>query len=324
VVDAHGHLGRWLSGWIGRAEEWMAPDVGALLEMMDRCNVATIINLDGRWGRELEANLDRYDRRFPGRFATFCHVDWSELTRPGFGDRLAASLRASVASGAQGLKVWKDLGLKVRDKDGKLLLPDDSRLDALWAEAGELGIPVAIHAGDPVAFFDPVDEHNERLEELLAHPDWSFAGFGLPWFARIMEALEALIAAHPPTAFIGVHVGGYAENLGWVGRMLATYPNFSVDIAARIAELGRQPRAARDLLLRHPDRVLFGVDALPPDPELYAIYFRFLETADEQFRYAPENIPPQGRWAISGLDLPDYVLGRIYSANARRLLSATA
>ncbi len=138
-----------------------------------------------------------------------------------------------------------------------------------------------------------------------------------------LEALEALVAAHPATNFIGVHVGGYAENLGWVGRMLATYPNFSVDTAARIAELGRQPRAARDLLLSHPGRVLFGADALPPDPELYAIYFRFLETADEHFPYAPESIPPQGRWAISGLDLPDDVLGRINSANARRLLPAT-
>jgi predicted TIM-barrel fold metal-dependent hydrolase len=324
VVDAHGHLGRWLSGWVGRVAEWMAPDVGALLETMDRCNVDMIVNLDGRWGQELEANLERYDRRFPGRFATFCHVDWSESTAPGFGERLAASLRASVAVGAQGLKVWKDLGLQVRDRDGNLLLPDDSRLGALWAEAGELGIPVAIHAADPVAFFHPVDERNERLEELLAHPDWSFAELGFPWFARIMEALEALVAAHPATNFIGVHVGGYAENLGWVGRMLATYPNFSVDIAARIAELGRQPRAARDLLLSHPGRVLFGADALPPDPELYAIYFRFLETADEHFPYSPESVPPQGRWAISGLDLPDDVLGRIYSANARRLLPATA
>ena len=315
-MDAHNHLGRWLTPDRG----WAARDVGALLDAMSASNVEAIVNLDGRWGEELEANLDRYDRAHPGRFATFCHLDWTALSEPGWPDRITRDLRASAAAGARGIKVWKDLGLGLSDERDMPLLPDDGRLSNVWDTAGELRLPIVIHVADPVAFFEVVDERNERLEELLAHPEWSFSDPRFPRFERLIEALEAVVAAHPGTTFIGAHVGCYAEDLAWVRRMLSTYPNFHVDIAARIAELGRQPRAAGRLLVDHSDRVLFGIDLFPPDPADYAIYFRFLETADEYFDYATDDVPPEGRWTISGLDLPDDVLRKVYGENARRLI----
>ena len=315
AVDAHNHLGRWL----GEAGAWTV-DLAELLEVMDACNVASIVNLDGMWGEELEANLDRYDRAHPGRFVTFAHLDWRQTVEPGFGEWMAASLRDSVSRGARGLKVWKHLGLRFRDERDLLIAPDDERLDPVWAAAADLGIPVTIHLADPIAFFDPIDERNERLEELLANPDWWFGGPGLPSFDDLMVSFESLVARHPGTTFIGAHVACAAEDLGWVGRMLATYPNLHADVAARIAELGRQPRAARELILRHPDRILFGVDLFPPDREIYAVHFRFLETADEHFPYDPGDPPPQGRWAISGLDLPSDILAGVYAGNARRLI----
>jgi predicted TIM-barrel fold metal-dependent hydrolase len=316
AVDAHNHLGRWLTEWVRPAGGWMVEDVGALLALMDSLDLDAIVNLDGRWGAELEANLDRYDRAHPGRFLTFCHADWDEL------DGLVASLEASAAAGARGLKVWKDLGLGVRDDAGELLLPDDPRLAGVWAAAGELGLPVLIHTADPVAFFTPVDAANERLEELTVHPEWSFHGPEFPSFERLMEAFEAVVAAHPGTTFIGAHVACCAEDLAWVGRMLDAYPNLHLDFSARIAELGRQPRATRRLFVDHPDRVLFGTDVFPPSREAYETYFRFLETADEHFAYSPdpENPWPQGRWRISGLDLPAGTLAAIYRGNAARLL----
>jgi predicted TIM-barrel fold metal-dependent hydrolase len=317
AIDAHNHLGRWLA----EDGQWTAPDVGALLSLMDECNVGAIVNLDGRWGEELEANLDRYDRGYPGHFATFCQLDWRETRERGFEDRLAASIRDSWDAGAKGLKIWKDLGLQVRDDVGQLLMPDDERLGAVWQTVAELGMPVWIHTADPLAFFDPVDEQNERLDELLKHPEWSLADRDrFPRFERLTEALENLVGANPETMFVGAHVGCYAENLRWVTRMLDAYPNFHVDIAARIAELGRQPGAARALFLRHPDRILFGTDLFPPDASDYAIHFRFLETKDEYFPYSTEELPPQGRWAIYGLGLSDGVLRSVYAYNARRLL----
>lgn len=316
VVDAHTHLGRWLTG----DGSWMVPSVDDLLAMLDSAGVTTMVNLDGRWGDELEANLDRYDRAHPGRFVTFCHVDLTELKVPGFGERMAASLAASARAGAAGLKVWKDLGLHARDHRDELVLPDDVRLAPLWGAAAELGLPVWIHTADPVAFFEPADERNERFEQLVAHPEWSFADPRFPRFERLIAALECLVAANPDTTFVGVHAGCYPENLGWVARMLDTYPNFHVDIAARLAELGRVPRATRALILRHPDRVLFGTDDFPPAAATYATHFRFLETADEAFPHSTEDPPLMGRWTISGLDLPAEALRALYRDNAVRLI----
>jgi len=318
AVDAHNHLGRWLS------DGWMVPDVGRLVAALERLNVEAVVNLDGRWDAELEANLDRYDRAHPGRFATFCHVDWAEAVRPGFGDRLAASVRRSAAAGAAGLKVWKDLGLSVLDDHGVLLLMDDERLAPLWATAAELGLPVLVHTGDPAAFFRPVDRHNERLEELLRNPGFSLHGKPVPTLERLLDAFEATALAHPDTIFIGAHVAGAAEDLEWVRRLLDACPNVMIDLGARIAELGRQPRAARDLIVAHTDRVLFGSDVFPPRPEEYQIWFRFLETADECFSYSTAEVPPSGRWTVSGLDLPADVLAAVYAGNARRIIPRLA
>ena len=206
---------------------------------------------------------------------------------------------------------------------------DDQRLDPLWAAAGELGLPVTIHVADPIAFFEPCDGSNERWEELREHPDWHFwplrppghpEADGFPSFDELIDGLEAMVERHPETTFIGAHVGCAPEDLARVARMLAAYPNWNVDLAARIGELGRQPYAARDFICRWPDRVLFGTDA-PPDPAAWSVNFRFLETRDEHFPYDPEAGPgSQGRWAICGLRLPVDVLRLVYSDNARRLI----
>jgi predicted TIM-barrel fold metal-dependent hydrolase len=316
AVDAHSHLGRWVGG------DWSIPDVGALIGLMDVCNVKAMVNLDGMWGDELEANLDRYDRRYPGRFATFARLDGSLFARdPRFGDRLADLVRDAVARGARGLKVWKDLGLHLRDPDDRLVLPDDARLDPVWDACAEASIPVAIHIGDPIAFFEPMDATNERLEELLENPDWWYGDRSkYPSFERLGEAFEALVARRADVVFIGAHVIGCAEDLTRVGSLLETYPNVHADIAARIAELGRAPRAASELITRHPDRFLFGTDAVPPGREEYRTHFRFLETADEHFPYSSDEVPPQGRWAVSGLGLARPVLDAVYAGNAQRLI----
>lgn len=318
AVDAHNHLGRWLSPDGG----WMIPDVAALLDLLDRRGVRHVVNLDGRWGDELEENLERYDRAHPGRFSTFCHLDWTLLAEPRPTARLIASLERSAAAGAKGIKVWKDLGLHVRDARGRLVLPDDRRLLPLWEAAGSLGLPICIHTADPVAFFEPLDRHNERLDELGAMPEWWFGDRSrFPTFDRLMRSLEHLVAATPGTRFMGAHVGCNAEDLDWVDRMLTTYPNFAVDIGGRLGEIGRQPRRFRRLVLDHPDRVLFGTDCFPVDAATYALHFRFLESDDEHFPYwAWDGNPPQGRWRVSAVHLPRAVLTQVYARNAQRFL----
>jgi predicted TIM-barrel fold metal-dependent hydrolase len=314
IVDIHNHLGRWHTG------SWRVDDVEALVDLMDGAGVETIVNLDGCWTDELEANLDRYDRAHPGRFVTFARLDWTDCAEPGWPDRLAASLRDSIRRGARGLKVWKDVGLRVRDERGELLFLDDERLRDVWAVAAEAGVPVLVHTADPVAFFKPLDHTNERLEELVARPDWHFAGDEFPPLDRLLDALAAMVEANPSTTFIGAHVGCVAEDLDRVERLLDRCDNFFVDMAARIAELGRQPRRTARLIRNHPDRVLLGTDCAPPSPADYARYVRFLETEDEAFDYSDEPTPPTGRWTISGLGLPPELAAGVEGDNARRLL----
>ncbi|PZQ90848.1 MAG: amidohydrolase [Leifsonia xyli] len=319
-IDIHNHLGRWLSDDGG----WMIDDVEALLAMMDARHVETIVNLDGMWGDELDANLERYDLAHPGRFVTFCQLDWAELAADDGVERLRASLDDSAARGARGLKIWKNLGLTVRDSAGALILPDDPRIVAVVTRAGELGLPVLIHTADPKAFFEPLDARNERIDELMQMKEWWFGDPTVhPSFDGLLLAHRRLVEACPAVRFIGAHAGCAAEDLDLVERLLEDCPNYTIDIGGRMAELGRQPRRFRQLLERHPDRVLFGTDIYPATAEQYRLHFRFLETDDEAFAYAPDSeVPPQGRWTVSALGLPAEILERVYRANALRVLGA--
>ena len=212
--------------------------------------------------------------------------DWTLLAGERPTEALIASLEASAAAGARGLKVWKDLGLQVVDGDGRRVLPDDERLTEAFVAAGELGLPILVHTADPVAFFEPLDRHNERLEELAEMPAWWFGGPEHPTFDRLMAALESMVASAPGTTFIGAHVGCAAEDLDWVRRMMDEHGNFHVDLGGRLGELGRQPRRFAALVADHPDRVLFGTDSFPPEPEVFRAYYQFLESADEPNHFA--------------------------------------
>lgn len=316
AIDAHNHLGPDFGG------AWDQRPVGELLAVLDAAEVTHFVDLDGGWGEQiLDAHLRHFKAAAPERFLIFGGVEWAAWPTHGnrFAEWAAQRMRAQAARGAQGLKIWKPFGLHVRDQHGALAAVDDARLDPIWATAAELGWPVMIHVADPAAFFEPLDSVNERWEELHAHPDWQFPSPPFPPFLAIMGAFARLVERHPRTTFIGAHVGCYAENLAWVAALLDRCPNFYVDIAARLGELGRQPYATRRFCLRYADRVLFGTDA-PANRAMYQLHYRFLETDDEYFDYSLAAPPPQGRWQIYGLHLPDDVLEKIYRGNALRVL----
>lgn len=316
VIDAHNHLAEPFGGG------WDEKPVKELIDQLEAAGVEHYVDLDGGWGEEiLNRHLDHLKSAAPERFTVFGGVDWEKWPTMGssFPQWAARRLEAQAARGAGGLKVWKNFGLHVLDERGQLVRIDDHRLDVLWETCADLGLPVVIHIADPVAFFDPIDDRNERWEELGMHPDWAFPSPPFPSFISLLEAFSRLIERHPRTTFIGAHVGCYAENLAWVGSLLERCPNFNVDIAARIGELGRQPYTARRFFLQYADRILFGLD-LGPDVPSYRISYRFLETDDEYFNYNPGDIPLQGRYFIYGIHLPDEVLEKVYRKNAERLI----
>ncbi len=316
VIDAHDHLGEPFGGG------WDKKPLRELIDLLDEVNVTHYVDLDGGWGEDiLNAHLKHFKEGAPERFQIFGGVDWSKWQELGnsFPEWAAKRLHAQKERGAQGLKIWKPLGLHVKDHKGKLVDVNDERLFPIWETAGELGLPVMIHVADPVAFFDPIDETNERWEEIGANPDWAFTSPPFPKFMHIMNCFKNLVSRHSSTTFIGAHVGCYGENLGWVGKMLDDCPNYYIDFSARLGELGRQPYTARKFFIQYQDRILFGTDA-SPDIDSYRLFYRFLETDDEYFNYNTSEVPGQGRWYVHGMYLPDDVLKKIYRENAMKVL----
>ncbi len=333
VIDIHTHLSFSTKSEKGvfLAGERMYPMPAVdILQIMDRKNIRTMINLTGGFGAGLEDAIARYDKAHPGRFYTFTEPSYHRWEEPDYPKAQAELIGSAHRAGARGLKIVKTIGLYLREHvtSGRLVKVDDRRFDPMWDACGELRMPVAIHVSDPLAFFTPTDRFNERFEELNNHPDWSFHGGDFPSNAEIIEARNRVIQRHPRTQFLALHFG-VAEDLAGVSNDLDRFPNLSVEFGARIGELGRQPRAARRFIEKYQDRVLFGTDAVPHGDDtpqqvfgdkLYEIYYRFLETDDEYFDYAPARVPPQGRWRIYGVGLPDNILEKVYQSNAARLL----
>jgi predicted TIM-barrel fold metal-dependent hydrolase len=337
VIDFHTHLtdsAKAVNGVSLGSERVIAAPPNELFPVMERRNILALVNLTGGFGTGLQDTVARYDKSFPKRFYTFTEPSYHLFQDSKYPELQANAIIEAHQEGASGLKILKTLGLYLREQttQGKLVNVDDPRFDPMWETCAHLQMPVAIHVSDPLAFFKPTDRFNERYEELSNHPDWSFASPEFPSNEQILEARNRVFARHPKTTFVALHVGNLAEDLQNVSESLDRFPNMNIDIAARLNELGRQPRAARKFFDKYQDRILFGTDATPHGDEypqqvfndsLYEIYFRFLETDDEYFDYAPAPIPPQGRWKISGIDLPDAILRKVYNQNAARLLSHT-
>ena len=311
VIDVHNHV----NDPYGDGEKIPPAEV---VRRMDAANVQKIVILTGMWGDKLQSVIDNMVKPYPDRFIVFTQMDWSKIDNSNFSAEMVAQLDDAVRRGARGLKVLKDLGLGVKDRSGQFIAVDDPRLDPIWEECGRLGIPVAIHTSDPEAFFTPLDRHNERYEELNENPAWNFSAPQFRGKARLLAERNHVIEKHPHTTFIALHVANWPENLDAVSDWLNKFPNMYVEFGAREAELGRQPRRARKFFLDYQDRILFGTDSEPQE-QMYANYFRWLETPDEYFPYA--GYPGQGRWMIYGMELPDSVLEKVYRGNAEKIFA---
>lgn len=309
VIDVHTHFS-------------LDVDREKMLKAMDDLGVRRVVNLSGGNGEYLDKMLKKFYEPYPDRFAIFYNIDFTTIDEPRFGERTAALIREAHSKGLKGLKVFKSLGLTTKDSKGQLIRLDDRRLDPVWDMLAELGMPVLMHTADPSAFFKPIDKDNERWLQLARHPDWSFYGDQFPSRAELFAQRERVLQRHPDLKLIGAHMGSYADDLKQAEAMLDKYPNFYIEISGRVSALGRQPYSARDLLMKYPDRVMYGTDRYPgrPDQPRYRIYYRFLETADQHFDYYDHPFPPTGEWKIYGINLDDELLEKIYYKNAERVL----
>jgi predicted TIM-barrel fold metal-dependent hydrolase len=289
--------------------------VDSLIAAMDAMNMAVMVNLSGGTGDRLVQIIMGMKERYPNRFVVFANLSFDGIDDPDWGANAAAQLERDVEAGAQGLKIFKNLGMTLTDSAGNRIPTDDHRFDPVWAKAGELGLPVLIHTGDPKQFWEPQDRFNERWFELKERPRRIRPPDRFPPWEQIMNEQWNMFRRHPNTTFISAHLAWLGGDLTRLGRLFDELPNMHAEIGAVLAELGRQPRFAEEWFIRYQDRVLFGKDAW--NPEEYHVYFRTLETADEYFDYYRKR---HAFWKLYGLELPDEVLRKLYYENAVRLI----
>lgn len=311
TIEFHGHIGS------GPFAELPAD----LSHRMQRLHMRAYVNL-ALFTTTLPAYRELKLKTAGAPVYHFVGLNWKRMKEADFGRAMADDLEAIAKDGARGVKLWKNFGLRERTADGLLLAMDDPRLDPVWDVCAKYKLIVAVHTADPPAFFEPVDGSNERFDELARRPEWSFRSPGLPDFAAILAQRDRLFSRRADVKFIALHFGELAHDLGRAQTLLDRHPNVDLDIAQRIDELGRQPRAAREFLIKYQDRILFGTDNTDglADLEKVQIYWRFLETGDEYFDYHSAGKSRKGLWKIYGLQLPANVLEKIYYRNAARLL----
>ncbi len=305
VIEAHGHLGIFFN-----------TNPQGVSKEIEELKFHRFINLNTRGGKDFLKVQNEYS---DPKILHFTSFKWDYLKEPDGVQKILNTLRDDFDKGAKGIKLWKNFGLELKKFNGERLRLDDEILDPIFQEIEKREKAIFIHTADPEAFFYPIDETNERYEELIRHPEWSFYDPRFPKFNEIMEERERLFRKYPKIKFVALHFGEFAHRLKDADRMLQENPNVSIDIAARIDELGRHPLQTREFFLKWQDRILFGMDG-PPDREKFKIYIRFLETTEEYFDYHPPGKPRKGLWKISGIGLPPPVLKKIYFENAMKLM----
>ena len=314
-VDVHSH-------------QWKMPvmDFTDLLAEMDSLNMGYMINLSGSGFATFAGNQDLMDlsltesienikkQGVTNRFGVFVNVDFNKIDDADFGTNNVEIIKDAVKQGVIGLKVYKNLGLNLKDNSGNRVKVDDQRLNPIWQICGELNIPVLIHSGEPSPFFDPIDKHNERWLHARQKPQSFRNSEEYPSFDVVMREQYNMFKNNPNTTFINAHLGWYGNDLDKMSAQLDELSNVYTEIGAVIAELGRQPIRARRFFVEHQDRVLFGKDTYKKSE--FDVYFRILETNDEYFDYYRKR---HAHWKMYGLNLPDSILKKLYYKNARKL-----
>ena len=306
AVDYHAHVAGMLT-----SQESLA----AFMKQLDSIGVQLALSADNMSGERLQRALEVVrNSPYKDRVRILTGISFQGVG-PGWAEKAVAQLEADIKAGAVGVgEIGKGLGLSTKKADGTRLKLDDPDLDPVWAAAARLNIPVFIHTADPPEFFSPLDFHNERWLELALFPDRRWMTDQYPKVEELFAERNRLFKKHPKTRFVAAHLAWHGNDYGRLAKLFEENPNVYAELGAVLYDLGRQPRAARELFIKYQDRLLFGKDTF--EPSEFPYYWRVFETADEYFDYYREY---HAFWKLYGLDLPDAVLKKIYYQNAVRI-----
>jgi predicted TIM-barrel fold metal-dependent hydrolase len=320
AVDFHLH---------GRALQ-TAADYQKMIALMDQTGIAVISNMDGGYGKAFDQNIKTGDA-YKDRVLQFARLNYEGINEPGWSEKATAELERCFRSGAQGLKIAKELGLTYKNKDGSYIQADDKRFDSIWELCARYNKPVMIHLSDSYGRFLPIGPENERYEAGLwrSNTEGNYYMTGHPTMDVIEKARENMHTKHPNTRFVNAHFAMLYYDMDKVASLLDRFPNADIELSATVQDLGRAPRMIREFFIKYQNRILFGSDGNPGRgiDEFWVPHWRFLETFDEHFDHPAQlrsatGAPLHGRWRIYGIGLPDDVLRKVYYANALKYLPA--
>jgi predicted TIM-barrel fold metal-dependent hydrolase len=310
-------------------------DIPDLVEMLRRNDVRIVnISNDGTSGHV--ETMHRIARelyvKYPDRLPWASTFELRRVREPGWAEEVIAELDRTFRDGAVMTKIWKEVGLELRTPSGEFVMPDDPLFDPIYAHLARRGIPLLAHIAEPIDAWLPLDTGSVHYRYYSQTPEWHLHQRPeFPSHAELIAARDRILEKHPELVVIGAHLGSMEHDVDEVASRLARYPNFYVEVSARTRNLTRQPvEKVRDLFLRYPDRILYGVDVSwkpfrqnsPPTDEQRTAFTNRLEQQyrqDYAYYAGHDSLEYYGR-RVPALGLPAEVLQQFYSRNALRLM----
>ncbi len=263
-------------------------------------------------------------RVFYGPTFLFDTVRWGTEA---WSEKIISQLGKDINEGAVTVKIWKNVGMTVRDRNGKFIMVDDPGLDKVINFIKSKNLPVTGHLGEPRNCWLPLEEMTVSSDSsyfarnpqyhMYLHPEY-------PSYEDQMNARDNLLKKHPDLTFIGCHLASFEWNVDSIAARLDKFPNMAVDMSARICHLqyqsARDRERVRDFCIKYQDRLLYGTDAGysgSNNPEGFKTRMHETWTADWKYFTSDEEMTaPQFRGTFRGLQLPKKVVDKIYSQNA--------
>ena len=240
----------------------------------------------------------------------------------GFASSAIAGLNQDFAKGAVAVKIWKNIGMELKDKNGRYVFADDAKLEPIYRDIQSHNRTLIAHQAEPDEAWGPPHPSGLDYPYYKKHPIWYMYGKpGVPTKKQILDARDRVLAENPKLRVVGAHLGSMEDDLDGLGERLDRYPNFAVDTAARVVHLVVMPGdKVRAFLLKYQDRIVYGTDlefskdenpedAIREWEDQYARDWRYFSTRD--------TFPYHGH-QTQGLGLPPNVLLKLYHANAVR------
>jgi predicted TIM-barrel fold metal-dependent hydrolase len=309
-------------------------DIPELNALMRSVNVRTINVCNNGTDGYLETMhaiaLQQY-RRHPDLYPFESTFDLLRRDEPTYVQEVIAHLDRTFAQGAIGVKIWKEIGIDIKDRNGRYILPDDPLFDPIYAHIAKRGKVLHAHLAEPIDAWLPLDPNSNHYHYYSTNPEWHLYGKPeYPSHAAIIAARDNIMRKHPSLVVLGAHLGSLEHDLEGIAERLEKYPNFHIEVSARTRNLTRHPsEKVRALFLKHPDRILYGIDAgwkpyrLPAPPseaqrQGYINRLRLQYRADYDY-YAGSGETTYNNRRVEALNLPRSVLEKFYHRNAMRL-----